>query len=277
MYSDADVVRLSRLRALTEGGRTIGTVASLSDEEAEVLVSEDRAARVAPQETLAVRRDEQREERVVAEAFAAVEAMDDLGLASILRRAGGGMEGVRFLERVIARLLHRIGAAWAAGTLGPAREHLAMGVIDRVLTWLSESVGVASDGATLVVGTLPGERHGLGARLVAVTAALTGWRVIDLGIDLPPGEIAAAAEATGASGVALSLVNPTVAAGALGDVSRLRKALSPEVSLLLGGSGASFLPQSSLPDRVMVIDTLTQLQRILRETSRLSLPAQMRR
>ena len=87
-----------------------------------------------------------------------------------------------------------------------------------------------------MVATPPNQLHEGGALLVAATAATTGWRVIYLGVDLPPAEIAATALRTGARAVALSLIHPADDPALGAHLAALRQALPAEVPLLLGGA-----------------------------------------
>jgi methylmalonyl-CoA mutase cobalamin-binding subunit len=90
-----------------------------------------------------------------------------------------------------------------------------------------------------VVATPAGQFHEFGALFAAATAASEGWRVTYLGRDLPGGDIAAAANSTGADAVALSIVISTPDADELhGDLRTLRKKLSDDVPIFVGGAAA---------------------------------------
>ena len=67
--------------------------------------------------------------------------------------------------------------------------------------------GLGCDSCFLVA-TPAGQRHELGALMVAVAAATDGWKVTYLGADLPAAEIAATALQRKARAVALSIVHP---------------------------------------------------------------------
>jgi len=95
----------------------------------------------------------------------------------------------------------------------------------------------------LVVATLTGQLHELGALLVAAVATSLGWRVAYLGVGLPALEIAGAVHQASARAVALSLVYPDDDPHLPGEVLRLRAALPPVMPLLIGGrAAASYRP-----------------------------------
>ena len=188
LYSDRDLERLGVLRELTEGGRTISLVAGLSDEEAGALLQEDRVAAGSSAQAGGA----QTAAEVVDQAYARVLAFDAEGLDRLLWRAALTLGGKVFLSDVVGPLLDRVGRGWAEGEASPAQEHLGSEVVDQLLERLV-ATSRAEDGPAMVVSTLPGERHGLGARLVSTAAVLDGWSVKYLGTDLPVSEIAAAA------------------------------------------------------------------------------------
>ena len=264
LYSDADVERLNRMRMLTEAGRAISMVAELSDEQARDLLTEDREAAVpAPGQDavpLAVDPGE-----LVAEAFEHVRSMDGPGLEGVLRRSAVVLGAVPFLEQVVAPLFHKIGNAWVRGALGPAEEHLASGIVERVLAWLTDPVQPPVGAPAIVVATLPGERHGLGTKLVSTAAALEGWRVVYLGIDLPVDEIAEGATRVDARVVALSVVNADLLHDVAEALRRLRAVLPEETRLLVGGAAAGSLSDASFSPGVTRLSGLSDLRRVLTE------------
>lgn len=260
LYSDADVDRILLLRRVTEAGRTIGKVAGLSNADLRELHAEDEAARrrrmagsgtgVAP--------------AGVEAALAAVESLDPERLETLLRREMVSLGGERFLEAVVAPLLARIGQEWRAGRLRPAHEHVAVAVVKQVLGWMLEQARSQEAEQTVVVGTLSGERHELGALLAATAAALEGWRPILTGEDLPPEEIALAAVSVSASAVGISVVSPDDWTSTQRQVRELLEILPEETRLVVGGAGAGDLARMVSDVRIRVAASLTEFRETLR-------------
>lgn len=261
LYSDRDVQRLIRLRRLTDHGRAISLVAELEDQEAEALLAEDLAARVEPTAAGAV--DTRAAPGVVEAAYRYTQALDAEGLEACLRRGAVTLGARAFLEDVVGPLLRRVGTAWSRRELTPAHEHLCTAVTERVLAWLSGPAPASAEAPRIVVATLPGERHGLGALLVAATAALEGWQVTYLGVDLPAGDVADAAADLGARLVALSLVNVTSVEDTIGHLAELRRGLPAATLVVLGGAGAQRLAPARLPVGVEVVPGLAGLREVL--------------
>ena len=86
----------------------------------------------------------------------------------------------------------------------------------------------------LVVATLAGQLHELGALLAGAAAANLGWHVMYLGASLPAAEIAGAVHQCRGKAVALSLVYPEDDPRLATELTALRQALPPEVTLLVG-------------------------------------------
>ncbi len=255
LYSDHDVERLRTLKELTGAGRAISMVAGLSEEAAAELLSEDRAASVTEVLTPAGLDSGS----WVEQAYARVQALDANGLERTLWRAVMNLDARSFLDEVVADLLDLIGSEWVAGRITPAQEHLASEVLDRVLEGLvdrSKNPG----GPGLVVATLPGEQHGLGARLVSVAAMLEGWNVTYLGTDLPLNDIATSAEILDAAAVGISVVGRDDPDRTLRSLIDLRKQLDPDLDILVGGRGSALIDAKRLPNGVIVIEGLEGLR-----------------
>jgi DNA-binding transcriptional MerR regulator/methylmalonyl-CoA mutase cobalamin-binding subunit len=257
LYSDEDVRRLALLRRLTEGGHSIARVARLTTGELVRLAEDGGAGRggaagtapggVAPRGATppgtagAAPRpaDASGERRALDEALAALEGFDGGRLGDLLERAIVALGLPRALDGVVAPLLREIGERWSAGLVGVAQEHLASAVVRRVLGRAIASAGVDPAAPGLVVGTLQGQAHELGAMIAAAAAAAEGWRIVYLGADLPPEEIARAAARTRSTAVALSVVPPLDSAAAGAAVAALRARLPGGMPLIVGGSGAA--------------------------------------
>ncbi|HKJ03882.1 MAG TPA: MerR family transcriptional regulator [Longimicrobiales bacterium] len=261
LYSDADVERLVRLRRLSDAGRPISLVASLKDEEAEALLREDQAQR--PGGASPTPSAGEAAARMVEAAYTQVLALDGDALEALLRRSAVTLGAYPFLEEVVAVLLHRVGRAWTEGELGPAHEHLCTGVVEGVLSWLADPSAAESGSPRVVVATLPEERHGLGARLVAAAAGLEGWQVTHLGVDLPARDIADAARAVSARVVAVSVVNADTLAAVEVGLAELRGALPHGTAILVGGGAAGRLHARALPAGTEVVQGMRDLRQAL--------------
>jgi methylmalonyl-CoA mutase cobalamin-binding subunit/DNA-binding transcriptional MerR regulator len=238
VYTDADIERLALLARAVKGGRAIGQIASLPVRELQRIVEEDAKALGARTPSSTASPAESRAS-LQAAALAAIERFDAAELESTLRSTALRLGIDEALDGVIAPLLLDIGARWHAGRLGPAHEHLATAVIRRTLHWMMDTGAPPSGERALVVATLAGQAHELGAMLAAAAASSHGWRVIYLGANLPARDISVAANQTRASAVALSFVHPAEDPTMADALRELRATLLSGIAILAGGSAAA--------------------------------------
>lgn len=262
LYSDRDITRLQRLRTLVEWGRPIRTIATLSDEEIEALIAEERAAGEEAPPSPSQPSTSGPRPLLLDACLEKVASLDRHGLEALLRRSAAMLDADSFLEGVAATLLREVGDAWVAGELSPAQEHACSATVRKVLTWLADIGAAGATGPPLVVATLQGERHGLGAELVATAAVLEGWSVTNLGVDLPPSEVARAAELLDAHAVLLSFVYRDLP-GTIEVLAELRKLVPPGVAVVIGGAAADRFEASTLPVGVRRLASLRDLRRHL--------------
>lgn len=241
-YSDADITRLRLLNAVTSAGRSIGQVAGLSTDELTRMAQDDNAARVERDKggaAAASRNEGSAAAHIVKLALASTARLNAPDLEHSLRRAIAQLGITSFIEDVASPILRRIGEEWHAGRLTIAHEHLASSTIHDIVAESMRAIGRGAGEPTVLVATPTGERHAIGATLVGATAASEGWCVLYLGPDLPASDIAAAAIATKARAVAMSVIYVQDRARTVGELRALRALLSPSVSIVVGGAGVA--------------------------------------
>lgn len=261
LYSDLDIERLRKLRELTEHGRQISGIATLSLAEVDGLLDQDRANFASGLEEVSV--GDGRAQDLVDEAFTQILAFDGAGLERLLWNTAMTLGATSLIDDVAGPLLVRIGEGWIAGEVTPAQEHMASAVLEHILERVAD-LSRSSDGPTLVVATLPDELHGLGARVASTVAILEGWRVTYLGTDLPATEIAATAQVVSARAVAISVVKRDNFSATVEALSQLRDLLSPGIDLLIGGAGADLIGKDQLAEGVTVVQGVDGLRARLR-------------
>jgi len=241
LYSDADIERLRLLRILTLSGRAIGLVAEMETAALASLVREDEAALSASPDVVPVERPPRVERHAgfVDDAMRAVREMDGGRLEAVMMRALVALDSETFLDDVAVPLLRYLGSGWAEGTLSVAHEHLASGVMRRVLGVLVGASQAAETAPALVAATPARQVHEFGALLAGAAAGAGGWRVYYLGADLPARDIATAARTSGARAVALSLVFPDDDPEIAEELRRVRGGIGWETELIVGGAAAA--------------------------------------
>lgn len=178
-----------------------------------------------------------------------------------LRRESRAMGPTEFLETRIAPLLAELGRAWADGRIAVRHEHLASEVVADLLREMRARQKPRRNAPRIVVSTLPGDRHDLGARMATVVAAAAGFQPVVLGSDTPIADIIASAAETNACAVAVSISLPRGGVAADQMLRELRESLRPGVRLMAGGAGARG-PRRA-PKDVDLIASLHELEELL--------------
>jgi DNA-binding transcriptional MerR regulator/methylmalonyl-CoA mutase cobalamin-binding subunit len=260
LYTDAQIERLSLLRALIGAGHTIGLVAKLATDELRKLAAEapahDRtvAGKLKQVSGAGARLEE---------CIDAVKSLDAGALEESLKSAATSLGAQGLLQRVIAPLAQRIGELWRDGTITAAHEHFASAVIRVFLGHAAKPFAGEENAPVLVVATPIGQLHELGALLVGAAAANLGWRVAYLGASLPAAEIAGAARQNRAVAVALSLVYPEDDPRLDGELARLRELLPKETVVLAGGRAVPAYQDALKEIAALQIKDITHLGSVL--------------
>ena len=240
-YSDADIERLLLLQRATQTGRSIGQIAQLTTARLRDLVREDEAASapsgpaVDVHEIAAVPAPSGSH---LDDCLEAIRQLDSAALERALMQARVALSQPMFIERLIVPLMEAIGELWRDGSLRIVHEHLASTVVRTILGGLSTNAALSASAPKIVVTTPTGQLHEIGALVVASTAESDGWQVVYLGVNLPAEEIATAVQHHGAKVVALSIIYPADDPRVADELLKLRRYLSNEVEIVVGGRGS---------------------------------------
>jgi methanogenic corrinoid protein MtbC1 len=79
-----------------------------------------------------------------------------------------------------------MGRMWQVGEVHTAEEHLGSRIVEEVLVLLRSRMPRSdANGHTVLVASIPGNQHDIGARIVSDHFEMAGWRSIFLGADTP--------------------------------------------------------------------------------------------
>jgi DNA-binding transcriptional MerR regulator/methylmalonyl-CoA mutase cobalamin-binding subunit len=260
LYRQEDIDRLLLLRQATDMGHRIAQIAGLSTESLQELVhvegtNEPRAPRIVPTGSEG--------DRLVSSCLSAIQQLDSDRLASELDRAQDLLGPTAVLQLVITPLLHKMGELWADGGLGIAHEHLGTAVLRLFLQRGNAERNRTNAAPGILMTTLNGERHELGALLAAAAAISSGWAVTYLGPDVPAQQAAAAARQRGLNAVGISIVSSGDLDLIAAELATLRRHLGDDTRVIVGGRGARELADTLEEIGAVVVDDLAGLQAIL--------------
>jgi len=90
---------------------------------------------------------------------------------------------------------------------------------------------------TVVIGTVKGDLHDIGKNIVAMMLESAGFRIVDLGVDVPPDKVVEAVKQHGANFVAMSALLTTTMVNMKAIIEALVAAgLRDQVKVLVGGA-----------------------------------------
>lgn len=239
VYSDQDIVRLTLLNKATLEGHAISQIATMSVDVLNKLLNSNSVVKSeTPLTPNPVVREGNRQliADTIEQCYAAMLIFDAQAIESLLEHAVVALGAQVFIAEVLMPFVTRMGDDWRAGLLRPVHEHMASTVI-RSMVYILRSNKVAADNAPrLVVSTLVGQLHELGALMAALIAELNGWHITYLGPNLPAEEIAFAAKAINAQAVAISIIINNDDAIIAKEIRRLKKLIGADVPLIAGGN-----------------------------------------
>jgi MerR family transcriptional regulator, light-induced transcriptional regulator len=232
VYPLSVVPRLRRMAEAIAGGHRAGDVLPASDAALDrLLAATGRASRPATAWAMpgSLSTDD---------ALALVASFDGERLTAALLSEWGRLGALGFLHTRVAPLVERVGREWAAGRLEIRHEHFLSERLGALLGSLRLPLDHQATGPVVICATLPGEAHAIGLQMAALLLAAVGLRVVYLGANMPPAELAVMAADLPAAHVALSISSAADAQATSRHLRRLRQLLPDEVGLVVGGRGA---------------------------------------
>lgn len=255
LYSDEDIEHLGLLKRITDSGRRISAIAHMSTADLREIADKLPPA-VSTTPSLSAANDP---DGFQPAAIEAVLQLDSSALTILLDKALIQLGGVAFMTHFIAPLLEKIGDLWRSGSVRTCQEHFASAHIRSFLGKYMMTANTDPLGPRVVVCTLPGQLHELGALMSAVVAAQGGWNVIYLGPSVPIEEIQFSVDCKDAKAVAISLNYPLDDPRTPTLLQELKSSLPDHCTMLVGGIGSNRHQKDIEKLGARKIDDLTML------------------
>jgi MerR family transcriptional regulator, light-induced transcriptional regulator len=181
------------------------------------------------------------DERLAAQFLVAVlEGDRRRGSCLILDAAAAGRSLSDLYLQVLQPAQQELGRMWLLGEINVAEEHFASVATRQVMAQLHARAELRpANGKTLVAAAVAGNQHDLGIQMVADLFETEGWRVIQLGANVPAEDLAEAVEFYHADLVALSISLVTQLPALASAISAVRAGQrGTGVKILVGGMEA---------------------------------------
>lgn len=142
--------------------------------------------------------------------------------------------------QVIVPSMIEIGRRWQRQQLSVADEHVATAITEQLVNALSLSFAPPVDHPlhpqiTIVVGSIAGEKHVIGLRMLADLLRQQQWRVVYLGADVPADDWVDMVRKTRADAIGISAGWQSNPAHVRSLIELLRKTM-PAIQILVGGA-----------------------------------------
>jgi methanogenic corrinoid protein MtbC1 len=157
----------------------------------------------------------------------------------ILDAAQNGQDLPNLYLQVLQAAQEELGRMWLLGEINVAEEHFATATTRLVMARLNSNAACCpANGKTLIAAAVAGNQHDLGIQMVADLFEMDGWRVVQLGANVPAEDLAQAVEFYSADLVALSLSLVAQLPALQEAVSAIRAGQrGAVVKILVGGCG----------------------------------------
>lgn len=149
-----------------------------------------------------------------------------------------------YLE-VILPAQEEIGRMWVANEITVSEEHFATATTRTILAQLLARAPIrASNGKTVMTAAVAGNRHDIGLQVVCDFFEMDGWRAIQLGADVPTGDLVAAVEGFRVNLLALSTTQAVHLQVLRDTIETVRHRRSSDVlKILVGGLAFTSCPE----------------------------------
>jgi DNA-binding transcriptional MerR regulator/methylmalonyl-CoA mutase cobalamin-binding subunit len=229
VYSEADVERLTLLHRVVERGHPIGRVAALGTDELRALAGRNAAPPVEPDAS----------PLSIDGLLAALERFDLDHLRRELTRLAMVLPPRQLALEVALPLMRAVGQGWHDGRLSVGQEHLITAEVRSLVGALARLREPPPGAPRLIVATVEGEAHELGALVAAMVAAGAGAAPFYFGPGLPIRELVAASRRLHPHAVVLSMAAGTDQRAQVAQlIAELARTLPRATACWVGGAGA---------------------------------------
>ncbi|MFC2135510.1 MerR family transcriptional regulator [Bacteroidota bacterium] len=264
VYNDEHINKLVVLRKLTELGHKISGIANLSINELTTLLSKSEFNEIISNDKNGSKGGGNEFQILLNDSIEVIKNYNGRELETILHNAFVKYSLPVLVENIIIPLVNLIGKHWQDGILRISHEHLASGIIRKVMGNLSDGYNIPETAPNLIVTTPEGQYHETGAMIGAALASSDGWQVTYLGVSLPAEDIAAVVEKKKSSCLFLSIVYPNDDPALHMELKKLRQTLGDDVYIIVSGNASEGYEKILLDIKAHVVSSPKQFREILK-------------
>ncbi|MCO5250802.1 MAG: MerR family transcriptional regulator [Candidatus Kapabacteria bacterium] len=232
LYSEEDITRLCLLSEVRNFGFRISDIVNLTDSELRTLIVKKTDF---DEEHSQEHISNSSHNTLVVDLLNLVEKYDEQSIKTLISELRINYSKPMIINNIILPLMREVGAKWKSGEMRISHEHFISAIISNYLTNMRENNKKYQLSRKVVVCTLSGQYHEIGALAASVLISEGGYKVIYLGANSPTEEIAASFLKSGADAIVISIIIPEIDSFLLTEFQRLREYIN-KAPILVGGN-----------------------------------------
>ncbi len=149
-----------------------------------------------------------------------------------------GEQPLAVIENHVIPALTEVGARYESGKIFLPQLMQSAGAAKRAIAEATAKMPAAEPepGKTIVLATVEGDVHDIGKNIVCTMLQSYGFHVLDLGKNVPPAEVLAAVQSTGATLLGLSALMTTTVPSMRETIALVRREYASPVTVMVGGA-----------------------------------------
>lgn len=166
----------------------------------------------------------------------------------VLKEGAAELPIPRIYLEVVLPAQEEVGRMWLANEISVAEEHFATATTRTVLAQLLAKAPIRQpNGKTVMTAAVVGNRHDIGLQAVCDFFEMDGWKAIQLGADVPVGDLVDAIGCFQVDLLALSVAQTVQLESLRHTIQAVRKGGDSETpKILVGGLAVSHCPEAAL-------------------------------
>jgi len=167
--------------------------------------------------------------------------VDNLNMAALEKDLFDGCKlhgAVGLFDQLLKPFLFELGRGWQTGRFTVAQEHAASECVSNFISVKWPRIVTDSNGARVVLATLPDQQHILGLQQVAVVLSMHGYKVSFIGRGAPVPALLQAVTQLQPTALMISIPISRSEQAKTALLRELRSQIDDSIQIIVGGSGA---------------------------------------
>ena len=235
-YSDEEVQKLIILKNITDSGRAIGSISSLSIEQLEKLFLEDDKADIFQHKKLLPEKFELIIQNLINEFFKTAEDYNSKKMKFLIYEIEDEFSQSVIIEEIILPILNKLDEKRKNNSISKINEQFILNELSNYLLQIINKIPEFDEFPLLLTYSPIGGFFQIGSLISAAIAKCEKWRVCNLGENLTSAEISGAINKLSPSAVSINMVYPFLQPEEIkNELYNLKTQIPGNVKIILSG------------------------------------------